>query len=387
MKRAVSRICLAASLLLAACATRPPTLPAGPLAEADKAVQAMIDAHQMPGGELWIEHVGSGSYHRAYGLRAVEPRPEPADESTIYDAASLTKPIVTATLAQVLRERGQLDVDAPLWKYIPECADAAHGQITLRALLTHSSGLAPDLPSALLKNGEVRSIADAVRLSCKLPLASMTGSRFAYSDLNYVLLGEIIARQAGEPLEDFAQHALFEPLGMKHSSYLPLQHGFKAGQIAPTEKMPDGTFLRGVVHDPTARAMGGVAGHAGLFTTTADLARFARMLLNDGVTEDGHRFLTPQSIALLTRPQSPAGLGVRSMGWDIDTPYSRPRGKLYPKTSFGHTGFTGCAFWLDPGSKSFYILLANRVHPGAPTNTLPLYEQLGTIAAEAAGLR
>lgn len=383
------KLSLLAALLLAACSTPPhlPShLPPAPLAEADRAVQSMIDAHQMPGGALWIEQLGVGSYHRAYGQRAVEPQPEPLDEQTIFDAASLTKVVVTSTLVQVLRQQGKLDVEAPLGRYLPECTALAG--ITVRQLLTHSSGLQPDLPGNgdQIKNGPWHGIADALRLACALPPEAAPAAQFKYSDLNFVLLGVIVARQSGEPLEDLAQHALFEPLGMKDSGYLPLRR-FPAARIAPTEKQPDGTMLRGVVHDPTARTMGGVAGHAGLFTTTADLARFARMLLNDGVADDGHRLLSHESVALLTTPQSPAGLPVRAMGWDIDTPFSRPRGELYPKgKSFGHTGFTGCAFWLDPGSKSFYVLLANRVHPGGPTNTLPLYGQLGTIAAKAAGL-
>ncbi|WP_077032806.1 serine hydrolase [Pelomonas sp. KK5] len=381
---------LVAALLLAACALPPPpraTLDPVPLAEADQAVQAMIDSKQMPGGALWIEQIGVGSYHRAYGQRAVEPLPEPLDEQTIFDAASLTKAVVTSTLVQVLREQGKLDVEAPIARYLPDCT-ALGPNITVRQLLTHSSGLQPDLPGNgdQIKNGPWHGIADALRLTCALPPQAPPATQFKYSDLNFVLLGIIVARQAGEPLQDFAQHALFEPLGMKHSGYLPLER-FPAARIAPTERQPDGSMLRGVVHDPTARTMGGVAGHAGLFTTTADLARFARMLLNDGVMDDGRRLLSHESVELLTLPQSPAGLPQRGMGWDVDTAFSRPRGELYPKgASFGHTGFTGCAFWLDPGSKSFYILLANRVHPGGPTNTLPLYAQLGTLAARAAGL-
>lgn len=146
-------------------------------------------------------------------------------------------------------------------------------------------------------------------------------------------------------------------------------------------------MLRGEVHDPTARKMGGVAGHAGLFTTTADLARFARMLLRGGLADDGRRVLSAESIAQLTTVQSPSGIPEqRSLGWDLTSPYARPRGTLYPVTSFGHTGFTGCAFWLDPASRSFYVLLSNRVHPQAGTNVLPLYGELGTLAAQAAGL-
>lgn len=370
-------------LLLAACAQRPALLP-GPLNEADQAMEATIAQRQMPGGALWIEHIGQGSYHRAYGWRATDPASETLDEGTVFDAASLTKPVVTATLVQVLREQGRIDVDAPLQRYLPGCGGPEKAAITLRHLLTHSSGL----PASLPRNGagDGSGIADAQRIACGLPLGAEPGMEFRYSDVNYILLGLIVAQQSGLPLEVFAERALFKPLGMVGSGYLPLRR-MAAARIAPTERLPDGHVLRGEVHDPTARRMGGVAGHAGLFTTTRDLARFARMLLAGGVMEDGRRLLSAESVALLTTVQSlPAISARRGMGWDIDSPYSRPRGLLYPKTSFGHTGFTGCAFWLDPGSRSFYILLANRVHPGHPTNTLPLYEQLGTLAARAAGL-
>jgi CubicO group peptidase (beta-lactamase class C family) len=370
--------------LLTACASDPALAP-GPLAEADAAVERFIAQGQLPGAAVWIERIGHGSHHRAYGQRAVVPAPEALDETTVFDAASLTKPVVTATLVQLLRERGQLDVEAPLQRYLPGCGAADKAGITLRQLLTHSSGL----PSGLPGNGAGPWAGkdDALRIACELPLAAPPGTQFRYSDVNYILLGLIVERAAGMPLERLAEQALFRPLGMKDSGYLPLRR-MDAARIAPTEQLADGQVLRGEVHDPTARKMGGVAGHAGLFTTTADLARFARMLLGGGVAEDGRRVLSAQSVVLLTMPQSPPGLAEkRGMGWDIASPYARPRGSLYPLTSFGHTGFTGCAFWLDPASQSFFVLLSNRVHPAAGTHVLPLYGELGTLAARAAGVR
>ncbi len=368
--------------LLAGCAHR--GLAPEPLAQADQAVERLIAERQLPGAVLWIERVGQGSHHRAFGQRAVEPAPEPLDEATVFDAASLTKPVVTATLVQLLRERGQLDVEAPLQRYLPDCGGAEKAGITLRQLLTHTSGLPASLPGN--GAGNWAGPDDAQRIACGLPLQGGPGQQFRYSDVNFILLGRIVERQAGLPLAQFAQQALFAPLGMRDSGYLPLQR-MTAARIAPTERLADGRVLRGEVHDPTARKMGGVAGHAGLFTTTADLARFARMLLAGGVAEDGRRLLQPQSVAQLTTVQSPPTLSAqRSAGWDMASPYSRPRGSLYPPTSFGHTGFTGCAFWLDPASQSFYVLLSNRVHPAAGTNVLPLYSQLGTLAAQASGL-
>lgn len=369
--------------LLAGCA-HTPTLPPAPLAQADAAVERFVAERQLPGATLWIEQLGHGSHHRAFGQRAVEPVPEVLDEATVFDAASLTKPVVTATLVQRLRERGQLDIDAPLQRYLPGCGGADKAAITLRHLLTHTSGLPASLPGN--GAGNWAGAAAAERIGCGLTLTAPPGTLFRYSDVNFILLGRIVEQASGQPLAQFAREALFEPLGMHDSGYLPLQR-MAPGRIAPTERLPGGGVLRGEVHDPTARKMGGVAGHAGLFTTTADLARFARMLLAGGVAEDGRRFLSPESVTLLTTAQSPAGVAeLRGLGWDIASPYARPRGSLYPATSFGHTGFTGCAFWLDPGSRSFFVLLSNRVHPAAGTNVLPLYGELGTRAAQAAGL-
>ncbi|MBV8604631.1 MAG: beta-lactamase family protein [Pelomonas sp.] len=391
--------CLGLSLLLAGCASAPPpALAPAPLAAADAAVQRYVDAAQMPGAVLWIEH-GGEHHERAFGRRVL-PGPEAAEPMTVdtlFDAASLTKATVTSLVVEKLREAGRLDVDAPLARYLPECGGADKAAITLRELLTHSSGLRPDLPKddeffagAEPSSVEMPSAQRAARIeqavirACALPLASVPGTQFRYSDLNYILLGAVAARVGGAPLEQLAAELVFAPLGMADSGYLPLDRGVAAARIAPTARV--GTMLlRGVVHDPTARAMGGVAGHAGLFTTAADLARLGRMLLADGLTEDGRRYLSHESIVLLETPQS--GLAARrSLGWDIATPFSR-RGALYPKgESFGHTGFTGTLFWLDPRSRSFVILLSNRVHEPHDTNLLPLYDTLATDAAAAAGV-
>jgi CubicO group peptidase (beta-lactamase class C family) len=376
-----------AALLLAAalagCAHRP-ALPPAPLAEADAAVERFIAQGQLPGAVLWMERIGHGSHHRAYGRRAVDPAPEPLDEATVFDAASLTKPVVTATLVQWLRERGRLDIEAPLQRYLPGCGGPDKAGITLRQLLTHSSGLPASLPGN--GAGDWAGAADAERIACGLPLAAAPGTLFRYSDVNFILLGRVVEAAAGQPLDRLAEDALFRPLAMEDSGYLPLRR-LDAARIAPTERLPDGRLLRGEVHDPTARKMGGVGGHTSRFTTTTELDRFARMLLAGGVAEDGRRLLSADSVALLTTVQSPPALAEkRSLGWDMASPFSRPRGSLYPPGSFGHTGFTGCAFWLDPASRSFYVLLSNRVHPGLGTNVLPLYGELGTLAARAAGL-
>jgi len=391
-----ARMLLIASAILSGCAATQKLAPE-PLAQADAAMQRSVDAAQIPGGVLWIEQ-GVASHHKAFGMKAAGGR-EPATEDTVYDVASLTKPVVIATLVQILRERGLLDMDAPVSRYLPACASVSGA--TLRDLLTHASGLPERLPDSdpFKQTADLSSVAmpqaerdgrisQAVDRVCAQKAEPEPGRQFSYSNLNFLLLAEILARVSGRPLQDLARVEMFEPLGMSHSAFLPLERGVRVADIAPTAK-PTEAWERGAVADSTARRMGGVAGHAGLFTTAADLARLARMLLNDGVGDSGHRLLSHESIVLLETPQSPQGVsGLRSLGWDIATGYSSPRGSVYPEgPSFGHSGFTGCAFWLDPGSRSFYILLTNRVSLPQSASLLALYRELGTLAAKAAGLK
>ncbi len=246
----------------------------------------------------------------------------------------------------------------------------------MRMLLTHTSGLPEDVPTKTNWQGT----ATALRLANEMKLKAAPGAEFRYSDINYFLLGEIVARTGGKPLAAFCAEEIYGPLGMADTGFLP--EASKRGRIAPTE-WTDGVMLRGVVHDPTARFMGGVAGHAGLFTTARDLARYARMLLNGGELE-GVRILQRETVAMMTSVQTPAGMEARrGFGWDIDSGYSRPRGKYFPLGSFGHTGFTGNAFWIDPMSKTFFVFLSNRVHPDGKGNVLKLYGTVGSIAAAA----
>jgi uncharacterized protein YbbC (DUF1343 family) len=202
------------------------------------------------------------------------------------------------------------------------------------------------------------------------------GVVFRYSDINFELLGEIVSRVSGQPLDEFAKREIFAPLGMKDTGFRPAP----SPRIAPTEFV-DAVMLRGVVHDPTARRMGGVAGHAGLFTTARDLARYCRMLLGGGAP-----IFTPEIVNMLTNSQSPPNVAVkRTGGFDLDSGFSRPRGELYPIGSFGHTGFTGTMLWIDPASKSFYVFLSNRVHPNGKGSVTALQVALGTLSARAAG--
>jgi uncharacterized protein YbbC (DUF1343 family) len=351
--------------LVLACATQPTTtFDAAKLHDVDTAINAAIAGHQLPGGVLWIERNGE-IYHRAYGSRAVVPKVERMTENTIFDAASITKVTATTPSIWLLIERGKINLDAPVSRYLPEFTGGWRDEITIRHLLTHTSGLRPDLDLDQPWTGYDTGI--------KLALAEVPQNRpgyvFRYSDINFELLGEIVRRVSGLPLDEFAAKEIFQPVGMTDTSF----HPHDIARVAPTEN------LRGIVHDPTSRRMGGVAGHAGLFTTTSDLAKYARMILKGGAP-----IFKPDTIRAMTSVQTPANVAVkRGGGWDIDSSFSRPRGDLFPIGSFGHTGFTGGFLWVDPSSNTFYIFMSNRVHPDGKGSVIALQKQLGTLVAQA----
>jgi uncharacterized protein YbbC (DUF1343 family)/CubicO group peptidase (beta-lactamase class C family) len=350
------------------------TLRSEKLAEIDAAILEAIEAGKCPGGVLWLEHRGR-HYNKVYGRRSVVPESEPMTEDTIFDAASLTKVVACAPAVMLLVERGRVKLDDPAQTYIPEFQGEGREAITVRQMMTHTSGLRGDIETS----SDWRGQRVAVRKACEEKLLSPPGTAFVYSDINYFLLGEIVQRVSGMPLERFVARELYEPLKMVDTSFLP---DATRKRIAPTEVV-DGKPYRGIVHDPTARRMGGVAGHAGIFTTAADLARFARMLLNQGEL-DGARIFQPETVRLMTSVQTPESLPARrGLGWDIDTGYSGPRGKWFPIGSFGHTGWTGTSLWIDPFSQSFVIFLSNRNHPDETGNVGALRAKLGTLAAEA----
>lgn len=344
------------------------------LAEMDAAISLAISDGRCPGGVLWVERNGA-AYHKAYGNRAVEPASEAMTEDTIFDAASLTKVIATASAVMKLVEREQIALDASVSRYLPEFRGAGKEAITVRQLMTHSSGLRAGLPLAPAWSG-----ADAAfSLACAESLPDAPGTMFRYSDVNFVVLGELVRRVSGRPLDEFVSAEIFIPLGMKDTRYRP-PDAWKA-RVAPTERIEDGV-LRGVVHDPTSRRMGGVAGHAGLFTSAGDVARFARMILQRGEL-DGVRVFEAKTVEAMTRVQSSTGLSARGLGWDIDSSYAGPRGAWFPVGSFGHTGWTGGSLWIDPFSQTFVIFLSNRNHPTEAGSVIPLRRTLGTLAAEA----
>lgn len=347
----------------------------GVLGRMDTAINAAIAEKKIPGAVIWVEHNGD-VYHKAFGNRAIEPQYEKMTRDTIFDMASLTKVIAGTPAIMLLIERGKVKLDEKVSTYIPEFKGDGKENITVKQLLTHVSGLQPDVSTRTKWHGNDT----AIRMACELKLRNPPGTKFVYSDINLFLVGEIVQRVSGMKLNEFVAKEIYQPLKMVDTGYLPPKE--KIPRIAPTQ-WTDGVMLRGTVHDPTSRYMGGVAGHAGLFSTAADVARYARMILNKGEL-DGVRIFKPETVELMTSVQTPPEMSSRrGLGWDIDSGFSRPRGDLFPLGSFGHTGFTGTAIWIDPFSKTFWILMSNRVHPDGKGSTVALYSTLGTIAAEA----
>ena len=305
---------------------------------------------------------------------------------TIFDLASLTKVVATTPSVMMLVEQGRIRLTDPVASFIPEFAKYGKDRITVRDLMTHMSGLRPDVD---LGDPWVGS-QEAIRLATEEVLTQPPGRRFVYSDINYFLLAEIVSRVTKQPFAEFVQQHLFKPLGMRDTMFTP--PAALLPRIAPTQPCtpygwpcegPDMKMLRGVVHDPTARRMGGVAGHAGLFSTAADLTIYARMLLGGGAV-GATRVLAPLTVARMTSPATPAGEpNVRGLGWDLDSSYSANRGELLPLGSFGHTGFTGTSIWVDPATRVFVIFLSNRVHPDGRGDVTPLRARVATIVGSA----
>ena len=345
------------------------------LARMDEEIQRTIAEHQLPGGVLWVECKGS-NYHKAFGSRSLYPASEAMTEDTIFDVASLTKVLATVPALMVLYERGKVKLDEPVVTYLPEFKGGGKEAITVRHLLTHTSGF----PRSLSGEPDWFDFKRAFNMVCAQKVSVPPGTSFLYSDLNFIILGEVVQHLAEMKLDEFCAREIFKPLKMVDTCFLPSEA--VRSRIAPTEKVGR-AVLRGTVHDFKAQGMGGVAGHAGLFTTAADVARFARMVLNKG-TLDGKQVLKAETVHLMTSVQSPEGIRARrGLGWDIDSEFSRPRGDLFPVGSFGHTGFTGVCIWIDPYSETFWMFLSNRIHPDASGNIYALQRSLATLAAEA----
>ena len=351
----------------------------GVLRRIDEAIQAKIDEGSIPGAVVLVGRRGEIAHVAALGQRAVEPTPEPMSRTSLFDMASLTKPIATATSVMILVERGKIDLNEPITTYLPEFASHGKDAITVEQLLRHRAGLIPDNPIDDFEDGP-ESAWDRI---AAIDLVGPPGEAFRYSDVGFLILGRLVERVSSTPLDVFARDAIFEPLGMVDTTFLPLERGVDVNRIAPTER--DGeTFFRGVVHDPRSRALGGVAGHAGLFSTADDVALYAQMLLNGGMGSNGVRILEQATVsAMIDAGETPENQR-RGLGWDVETGYSSPRGEHFGPSSFGHTGFTGTSLWIDPETETFVVLLTSRLHPGGdqPSPTA-LRREVATIAAEA----
>ncbi|PYS89346.1 MAG: hypothetical protein DMF64_18095 [Acidobacteria bacterium] len=364
------------------------------LAQIDQVVQQAIERKETPGAVVLVGRRGRVVWRRAYGARAVEPAREGMTTDTIFDLASLTKIVATATSIMILVERGQVRLNDPLVRYLPEMKGAGGEQVTIEQLLTHRSGFAPDFDLSEQWTGYTEAIKHLATERLRTP----PGARFVYSDINYIALGEVVHRASGMMLDEFARRNIYEPLGMRETGFHP--PAALRPRIAPTEKRraqaaylggraesvtanEGEQWLRGEVHDPTAFRMGGVAGHAGVFSTADDLAIFCQMILNGG-SYNGVRILSPLGVAAMTRPRAVEADGTaRGLGWDIASGYSSNRGDIFPLGSFGHTGFTGTSIWIDPASETFVVFLSNRVHPDGKGDVTPLRARIASIVASA----
>ena len=369
LKLVVALTCAAISAPLLSAQTFPAA------AEVDTVINDAIREDRFPGAVLLIGHEGKVVYRKAYGNRSLSPTREPMTVDTIFDVASLTKVVATTTCMMKLVEQGKVEIDAPVTKYLPEF-QSGNSAITVRDLMTHFSGFRPDLDLKPVWSGYQTGI----KLALNDKPANPRLTKFVYSDINFILIGEIVRRVGGSPENEYVKKVLLDPLGMKDSGFLP-PPSLKS-RIAPTEMQKDGSILRGIVHDPTTQYMGGVAGHAGLFSTADDLSKFCQMLL-DG----GKGLFKPEVIQQFTTSHTPTDQKIqRGLGWDIDSPYSGNRGDLFPAgKSFGHTGFTGTSIWVDPGSKSYVIFLTNSVHPHQRKPITPIRRQVATVVARAFG--
>jgi uncharacterized protein YbbC (DUF1343 family)/CubicO group peptidase (beta-lactamase class C family) len=341
----------------------------------DAIVQEAVAKGKMPGAVVLVGHNGRIVYRKAFGWRSLEPAKEMMTVGTIFDLASLTKCIATATAITQLIERGQVRLNDPVAAYLPEFAQNGKGDITVRELMTHFSGLPPDLDLKSPWQGRDAAFALAMQEKPEFP----PGTRFVYSDINFEILGFLVEKVSGMALNEYAHAHIFAPLRMHDTRFLPPSDW--VARIAPTQYDEQGNMLRGVVHDPTARRMGGVAGHAGLFSTAGDLAKYAQALLS------GNKILSRPAVEKMTTPQQPAtAASLRGLGWDIDSPFSSNRGDLLPVGSFGHTGFTGTSLWIDPVTDTYIILLTNAVHPRGQGSVISLRSRVANAVATSLNL-
>ncbi|MDE1175237.1 MAG: sodium/solute symporter [Edaphobacter sp.] len=435
------------------------TAPAPDFSQITTLVDNAIAQHKLPGAVIVVGHDGKVLFHQAYGNRKIEGEPspdgstaaEPMTEDTVFDMASLTKCLATTTAMMQLYDEGKYQFDDPVAKYLPEFAANGKEHVTIRELLTHYSGLAPDVSLKDPWGLTAPDKAEGIKRAMESSLAGTPGTKFVYSDINFITLGALVEKLSGQPLDVYAQEHVFKPLGMMSTSFHPFDktcgpvsrigaavypgpvprtaihmvcpaHTWSPNVVIPetaptahddeSKDNPSANpdydhLLRGTVHDPTTRRMGGVAGHAGVFSTAHDVSLFADALLEKLVHNKGPFPVKQSTLELMSRPEQPAtaedtatiytadlkptkGVALRGFGWDINTAFSRPRGSVFPTAgagnvaSFGHTGFTGTTLWMDPGSDTYVVLLSNAVHPHVGAGSvLALRADVATAAAKA----
>lgn len=388
-KRALlPRLCFVSLALFCGQSVRATDLDKTKLAEIDTAVEGAIKRGECPGAVVAVVHGDAVVYRKAFGNRSVKPDEVAMTADAVFDMASLTKPIATGTSVMLLIQQGKLKPEDLVSKHWPAFAANGKDKVTVEHLLCHTSGLIADNDIKDYAGGRAAALERVANLKLEAP----AGTRFKYSDVGFIVLGELVERLSGTPLDQFAKKNVFDPLKMTDTGYLPSAALKK--RTAPTG-LRDGGIILGAVHDPRAFKMDGVAGHAGLFSTADDAVRYCRMLLRDGEL-DGTRVLDTKTVKLFTEPHPVPVLdkagkdlsGARSFGWDVDTSFSGPRGDRFKKgEGFGHTGFTGTSVWVDPGSKTAIIILTNRVHPNDKGNASPLRREVANIVGAAVGAK
>lgn len=414
--------CTAVSLHAQASTTQPtPLTNTYDFSQIDTLMDAAVTQQHPSGGVVVIGHAGHVVFHKAYGNRSIDPVVEPMTEETIFDMASLSKCLATATALMQLYEQGKFQLDDPVAKYLPAFAVNGKDKITIRQIVTHHSGLAPDIP---LKDGwglTAPNRAEGVKRALESTPAGPAGVKFVYSDINFIVAGLLVEQFSGEREDQYVVDHIYQPLGMIHTRYLPYDKvcgmskkvgaavvydpngpmakcdathwsGSLITNIAPTTHDDEGNaetnphfdmVTRGTVHDPTTRRMGGVAGHAGIFSTAADVEIYAQALLDRLAGRPSNFPLKTSTLRIMCEPQQPAGSkDLRGIGWDIDTPFSKPRGDIFPVGSFGHTGYTGTSLWMDPRSNTYVLILTNAVHPRVHGAVTTLRKNLATAAAK-----
>ncbi len=342
-------------------------------------VTEAIKNGDLPGAVVGLWSQGEWKLREVYGQRSVGPD-EPMTLDTVFDMASITKPVACATSIMTLVQDGKLDLDAPVKTYLKDFTGDGRDDVRVWHLLTHSAGLIPDNALADYQSG----VEEAWRRLMKMEIRSTPGTKFAYSDVGFLLLGKIVEAVSGQSLQDYSQQHVFTPLNMRDSGYLPRKD--LLARIAPTEPR-DGKMLRGEVHDPRSALLGGAAGHAGLFSTLDDISLYAQMMLRNGRLPDGKIFLKPETVWTMTRPytievRDDFGPLSRTRGWDHHSSYSYNGGKALSTSAFGHGGFTGTVLWIDPEKNLFFVFLSNRLHPDGKGNVNQLAGKIATLAIQ-----